>query len=104
MNAPGPETIIAFVRSFGADRALRLKAITFASIGIVNTIVDFGLFSFGHLYIGLPIVPANLLSWTVAVTGSFVMKPLITFSPANGPEPPGKPHARFNPAQGSGLV
>jgi putative flippase GtrA len=104
MNAPGPKTIIAFVRSFVADRALRLKAITFASIGVVNTIVDFGLFSFGHLYIGLPIVPANLLSWTVAVTGSFVMNSLITFSAETGRELRGKTYARFIAAQVSGLV
>ena len=104
MNAPGPKTIIAFVRRFVTDRALRLKAITFASIGVVNTIVDFSLFSFGHLYMGLPIVPANFLSWTVAVTGSFVMNSLITFSAETGRELRGKTYARFIAAQLSGLV
>ena len=104
MNAPSPKTVIAFARNFVTDRALRRKAITFASIGVVNTIVDFSLFSFGHLYIGLPIVPANLLSWTVAVTGSFVMNSLITFSAETGRELSGKTYARFIAAQLSGLV
>ena len=60
------------------------KAISFGLIGVVNTLVDFGVFMFGVEVVGLPIIPANLLSWTVAVTGSYVMNSSITFAAETG--------------------
>ena len=50
------------------DRTLVAKAISFGLIGCVNATVDFVVFSILHLYVGLPIIPANLISWCVAVT------------------------------------
>src|SRR6202008_3952253 len=38
------------------DRALVLKAASFALIGFVNTLVDFAVFSLGYFYFGLPII------------------------------------------------
>jgi putative flippase GtrA len=61
------------------DRAFLFKATSFAGVGVVNTLVDFGVFSFAFLVVGLPIVIANICSWAVAVTGSYVMNSLITF-------------------------
>jgi putative flippase GtrA len=96
--------LIGFVRSLLADRALRRKAICFASIGVVNTIVDFSLFSLGHLYFGLPIIPANMISWLVAVTGSYVMNTLITFAAESGGKLRPRTYGLFLAAQLSGLV
>jgi len=67
-------------RTLLQDRTLLLKAASFACVGAVNTLVDFGVFSLAYLYIGLPIVVANILSWSVAVSGSYVMNSLITFA------------------------
>jgi putative flippase GtrA len=99
-----PSSLVAFVRNLLEDRVLRRKAISFASIGVINTIVDFSLFSFGHLYLGLPIIPANVCSWLVAVTGSYVMNTLITFSAESGRRLRLKTYGMFLAAQLSGLV
>src|SRR5262247_1614734 len=77
-----PETtgLLDRLRLLLRDRAFMVKAISFACVGVVNTLIDFGVFSLTHLYFGLPIVVANAISWTVAVTGSYVMNSQITFA------------------------
>lgn len=66
------------------ERAVVLKAISFALVGVVNTAIDFGLFwSIVH-FLGWPLVPANMLSWLVAVSCSYVMNSFITFGPESG--------------------
>ena len=62
------------------ERATVFKAVSFGLIGFVNTAVDLGVFSLGYYVFGLPIVAANLLSWCVAVTSSYVLNSTITFS------------------------
>ena len=66
------------------DRALMAKAVSFALIGCVNATIDFAVFSIGHLYFELPIVPANLISWSVAVTNSYVLNSMFTFAAESG--------------------
>jgi putative flippase GtrA len=98
------KAVIAFVRDFLQDRILRRKAITFACIGVVNTIVDFSVFSFAHLYLQIPIIPANVMSWVIAVSGSFVMNSLITFAAESGGRLRLKAYGLFLAAQVTGLV
>ncbi len=62
------------------ERAIALKAASFGLVGIVNSAIDFGVFSFCYYYIGLPLIAANTLAWVVAVTGSYVMNSTITFA------------------------
>ena len=62
------------------ERAVALKAVSFAVVGLVNSVVDFGVFSFGYYYLVLPIIAANALAWVVAVTGSYVLNSTITFA------------------------
>jgi putative flippase GtrA len=66
------------------DRKLVAKAMSFGLIGCVNATVDFVVFSIGHLYVGLPIIPANLIAWCVAVTNSYVLNSMITFAAESG--------------------
>ena len=66
------------------ERAVALKALSFGLVGVVNSAVDFGVFSFAYYYLGLPIVAANSLAWVVAVTGSYVMNSTITFAAESG--------------------
>ena len=61
-------------------RATIFKIVSFGLIGVVNTVVDFGIFSLGYYLFGLPIVVANLISWAFAVTCSYVLNSRITFS------------------------
>jgi putative flippase GtrA len=66
------------------ERALLLKAISFGLVGLVNSAVDFAVFSFAYYYLGLPILAANTTAWIVAVTGSYVMNTTITFAAESG--------------------
>ncbi|MBV8745518.1 MAG: GtrA family protein [Xanthobacteraceae bacterium] len=60
------------------------KASTFALVGVVNTAVDFCVFMVGYKLMHLPLIPANLLSWMVAVSGSYVLNSMITFAAESG--------------------
>lgn len=88
-------------------RAISLKAASFALIGVVNTAVDYCVFllaraAYQHLpavlwlfdaaaaacRCGTPqtvlLVAANMTSWSVAVTGSYIMNSSITFAAESG--------------------
>ena len=66
------------------ERAIALKAASFALVGVVNTAVDFSVFWTTATYLHWPLVPANVLAWLVAVTFSYVMNSFITFGPESG--------------------
>jgi putative flippase GtrA len=70
-------------RAWG-ERAVALKALSFGIVGLVNSAIDFAVFSFAYYYLELPIVAANTLAWVVAVTGSYVMNSTITFAAESG--------------------
>jgi putative flippase GtrA len=65
-------------------RAVSLKAASFAMVGVVNTLVDLGVFLVAYNVLAIPLVPANVLAWLVAVTGSYVMNSFITFAAESG--------------------
>jgi putative flippase GtrA len=96
-------------RALGAwrSRGLSVKAIAFAMVGVVNTLVDYGVFLLARAVLsgsaaGLAavgslndfcqcsnatattLVIANLISWSIAVTGSYVMNSSITFAAETG--------------------
>jgi putative flippase GtrA len=66
------------------ERAVALKAISFALVGVVNSAVDFGVFSASYYYFGLSIIVSQVIAWTVAVSGSYVMNSQITFAAESG--------------------
>ena len=66
------------------ERAIVLKAASFAVVGVVNSVIDFGVFSFCYYYLSLPILVANTIAWAIAVTGSYVMNSTITFAAESG--------------------
>jgi putative flippase GtrA len=88
-------------------RAISLKAASFALVGLVNTAVDYSVFllarsAYQHAPAALSLfdavaatcrcgaprtillIAANMTSWTVAVTGSYVMNSSITFAAESG--------------------
>jgi putative flippase GtrA len=65
-------------------RALALKALSFALVGVVNTVIDFCLFWSAVTYLHWPLVPSNMASWLIAVSCSYVMNSFITFGPESG--------------------
>ncbi|MGZ3409111.1 MAG: GtrA family protein [Xanthobacteraceae bacterium] len=60
------------------------KAGSFAAIGVVNTLIDFGAFVVAVEVLKLPLVLSNVLAWSVAVTGSYVMNTYTTFAAESG--------------------
>lgn len=106
-----PASPYAWARSKLVDgwrnRALSMKAIAFGLVGVINTAVDYGVFllaraalsrsaaalnGFAALadscHCGKPetllLIVANTVSWSVAVTGSYVMNSSITFAVESG--------------------
>ena len=88
-------------------RTLSVKAISFALIGVVNTAVDYSVFLLARMVLegsasaqsafgafaawchcGSPgtmaLIAPNIVSWTVAVTGSYIMNSSITFAAETG--------------------
>ena len=86
------------------DRAVLVKAASFALIGVVNVAVDFSVFSVAYFHLGLPIIVANVISWCVAVTGSYVMNSLITFAKESGRQLRMKDYGSFVLSQLGGLL
>jgi putative flippase GtrA len=86
------------------ERALVIKAMSFAAVGVVNAAVDFGVFSFAYYVLELPIVLANIAAWSVAVTGSYVMNSLTTFAHESGRELRLRSYLHFVLSQVGGLV
>lgn len=84
--------------------ALFKKVISFGLIGCVNSAVDFAVFSLLHLYFGLPIIPANLMSWCVAVTNSYVLNSMFTFAAESGRRLSVKSYFAFAATQVGGLI
>jgi putative flippase GtrA len=76
------------------------KAISFALIGVVNVAVDAGVFFLVYSYLTshdavaqwcactsgetIILIISNLISWAVAVSGSYVMNSFITFAAESG--------------------
>jgi putative flippase GtrA len=86
------------------ERAVLAKAASFALIGVINVAVDFSVFSVAYFHLGLPIIVANVISWSVAVTGSYVMNSLITFANESGRQLRVKDYGSFVLSQLGGLV
>ena len=86
------------------ERAVALKAMSFAAVGVVNAAVDFGIFSFAYYHLELPIVTANVMAWIVAVSGSYIMNSLTTFAHESGRELRAKAYFTFLVSQVAGLL
>ena len=86
------------------ERALALKAASFAMVGVVNTGIDFSIFWTTARYLGWPLVPANVLAWLVAVSFSYAMNSFITFGPESGRTLRWRDYATFAASGIAGMV
>ena len=85
-------------------RAIGLKAISFAIVGLVNSAVDLGVFSLAYYHFEQPIILANVIAWCVAVSGSYVMNTLTTFARESGRKLSMRAYVSFALSQVAGLV
>ncbi len=86
------------------QRAVSLKAMSFAAVGVINTAIDFSVFSFGYYGLGLRIVTANVIAWCIAVTCSYVVNSLTTFAHESGRSLRIKAYLGFALSQAAGLI
>jgi len=86
------------------ERAIALKAVSFALVGVVNTAIDFSIFWTTATYLHWPLIPANMLAWLVAVTCSYAMNSFITFGPESGRILRWRDYASFVTSGVAGMV
>ena len=96
-----PQSLFGRLLKAWNERALVLKAASFAAVGVVNSLIDFAVFWVAVQYFGAPIVPANVLSWLVAVSNSYVLNSFVTFARESNRELHWRTYAKF---LGSGLA
>jgi putative flippase GtrA len=102
MNLPGPlGTLQTRLLDAWRQRAVSLKALSFATVGLINTAVDAAVFFLLLAYATSSLVAANVGGWLVAVSGSYVMNSLTTFSAETGRKLRLRDYAGF---VGSGTV
>ena len=104
-----------------SSQAISVKAVSFALIGAVNTVVDYSVFLVGRAALkriaaalalfaalsGSPetllLIAANMSSWLVAVTGSYIMNSSITFAAELGRKLRWRAYAAFVVSGTAGL-
>src|SRR5262245_9288340 len=102
---PAPlQNVLARLAMAWHERAVALKAVSFALVGILNTIVDFSVFWTAATYLHWPLVPANVLAWLVAVTFSYAMNSFITFGPESGRVLRWRDYASFAASGIAGMI
>jgi putative flippase GtrA len=102
MSLPLPlESLLARMTAAWRERAVALKAVSFALVGLINTAIDAAVFFLLLAYVTPSLVIANVAAWFVANTGSYVMNSLTTFSAETDGKLRLKHYAGF---VGSGLV
>lgn len=104
--SPSSTTRKALNRLAGAwrERAVALKALSFGMVGVVNTVVDATLFFLAIGYLTSSLVLANVLSWLLAVSGSYVMNSFTTFAAESGGRLSRKAYLTFVASGIAGVV
>ncbi len=81
---PAPASLVDRLRQAWRERAVALKAVSFAMVGVVNTIVDATVFFLAYAFLTSSLIAANVLAWGVGVTCSYVLNSFITFAHESG--------------------
>jgi putative flippase GtrA len=102
MRLPAPiASLLDRLLAAWRERAVALKAVSFALVGLVNTAVDATVFFLLLGFVTSSLVIANVTAWFIANTGSYVMNSFTTFSAETGGKLRLKHYAGF---VGSGIV
>jgi putative flippase GtrA len=101
--APLDRLLRRLVRAW-EERAIVLKAASFAGVGVINSLVDLCVFLAAYYLLELPLIPANVLSWLVAVSGSYVMNSYVTFAAESGRQLRWRAYAAFVASGIAGVI
>jgi putative flippase GtrA len=86
------------------ERAIALKAISFAFVGVINTLIDFSIFWTAAHFLNWPLVPSNVVAWLSAVSFSYAMNTFTTFGPESGGVLRWRDYATFVGSGVAGMV
>jgi putative flippase GtrA len=84
MQFSGPNRLFRRVTQSWHQRAVVLKAVSFAMVGVVNTLVDASVFFLAYGQVTSSLVAANVLAWAAGVSCSYVLNSFITFAKESG--------------------
>ena len=84
--------------------SVKLKAISFGLVGVMNTFVDLGVFSVAWMFFGLSPLLANLVAWFLAISGSYFVNCFTTFAAESGRRVALRTYAGFIGAGVAGLM
>jgi putative flippase GtrA len=98
------QNIFGRLKAAWHERAVALKAISFAFVGVINTCVDFSVFWAANQVLGVPLIPANVMSWVCGVTCSYTLNSFITFGPESGHTLRWRDYAKFAAGGVAGMV
>ena len=84
--------------------SMKLKAISFGLVGVMNTFVDLGVFSVAWMFFGLSPLLANLVAWFLAISGSYFVNCFTTFAAESGRRVALRTYAGFIGAGVAGLM
>src|SRR4051795_10190884 len=102
MKEPAPiPSLVERLTASWRERAVALKALSFAVVCLINTAVDATIFFLLLAYATSSLVVANVAAWFIANTGSYVMNSFTTFSAETGGRVSLRHYAGF---VGSGMV
>jgi putative flippase GtrA len=87
--------------AFLKRQVMLTKATSFALVGVVNTAIDLAVFVFAYNFLHLPLIPANVMAWFVAVSFSYVLNSTFTFATESGRQLRWRDYGTFT---ASGLV
>ncbi len=76
-------------------QVMLMKATSFALVGVVNTVIDLGVFLVARNVFELSLIPANVLAWLVAVAFSYAMNSFTTFAAESGRKLTWRAYAAF---------
>lgn len=60
------------------------KLVSFATIGLGNTIIDLTVFTIAYKILELPLIASNVTAWLIAASGSYAMNSFFTFRVESG--------------------
>lgn len=109
------------------ERAFLLKALSFGLVGVVNAAVDYGVFFLARAALHSSaaienaagavaaacnclsaenwlLIPANIIAWLVAVSGSYVMNSMTTFARESGRKLRWKSYGTFVASGIAGVI
>jgi putative flippase GtrA len=102
---PAPlQNIFHRLRVAWHERAVALKAISFALVGVINTLIDFSVFWTAANFLHWPLVPANVVAWLTAVSFSYGMNTFTTFGPESGRTLRWRDYATFAASGVAGMI